>query len=83
MHPRGGIFFPITSSNLSGTLLHSETVKGNKISFSVSGVYKACSQYDFNVVIVNDRKFEENKISCTKFHLNIISVTFLNIDNAN
>lgn len=55
------IFFPITSSNLSGTLLLSEKVKGHVKSFSVSRVNKACSHFDFTKVIGNDRNFEENK----------------------
>ena len=61
MQPRGVMFSEITFTNLSGTLLHNETIKGHVISYLVSPVYLACSQYDFKVVIGENRKFEENK----------------------
>ena len=61
MQSTGDMFFQIRFSNLSGALLHNETVKGHVILYLVSQGYKGCSKYDFSVVIGMSRKFEESK----------------------
>ena len=60
MQSRVNMVFQNIFSNLNGTLLPSEKLK-HVISYLIRWLYKACTLYDFNMVIGKIRKIGQNK----------------------